>query len=112
MKVSIIKPLALAGSLACMAAFQVLPAAAGEIYPPEDTHAQQSNKTRAEVRAEYLQALNEGLIPTNSELDSGAYDRAMSAKASGPSSLTREAVQADAIEWMKLYSGDTDMGSR
>lgn len=111
MKVSIVKPLALAGSLACVAAFQVAPAAAQEIYPPVDEYAQQSTRTRAEVHAEYLQALKEGSIPGNAEFDEGPMGGVMSAQAA-PSSLTREAVLADAIEWMRLNSGDLDMGSR
>ncbi len=112
MNVSIVKPLALAGSLACMAAFQVLPAVAQEIYPKVDEPSQHSAKTRAEVRSEYLQALKEGAIPSNSESDEGPLGHVMSAKALAPSSLTREEVQADAIEWMRLNSGDLDMGSR
>ncbi|QCB48371.1 DUF4148 domain-containing protein [Hydrogenophaga sp. PAMC20947] len=112
MNVSIVKPLALAGSLACMAAFQVFPAAAQEIYPQVDEPSQHSTKTRAEVRSEYLQSLKEGSIPSNSEFDEGPFGHVMSAKAPAPSSLTREQVQADAMEWMRLNSGDLDMGSR
>ncbi|MFW5329899.1 hypothetical protein [Hydrogenophaga sp. ZJX-1] len=112
MKGSIIKPLALAGSLACMAAFQVFPAAAQEVYPQEDEQLKQSAKTREEVRSEYLQALNEGSIHSNSETHEAPFGSPMWAKASAPSSLTRKQVQADAIEWMRLNSGDVEMGSR
>ena len=112
MKVSIIKPLALAGSLACMAALQVFPAAAQEVYPQEDEQLKQSAKTREEVRSEYLQALKEGSIPSNSETHEALFGSPMWAKASAPSSLTREQVQADAVEWMRLNSGDLDMGGR
>ena len=112
MKVSIVKPLALAGSLACMAALQAFPAAAQEVYPQEDEQLKQSAKTREEVRSEYLQALKEGAIPSNSETHEALFGSPMWAKASAPSSLTREQVQADAVEWMRLNSGDLDMGGR
>jgi len=108
MKVSIVRPLAVAGSLACMAAFQVMPAAAADNdYAQASNQSQQSTKTRAEVRSEYMQALKEGTLPSNSESDFGS---AMSAKASAPSSLTRQEVQADTIEWLRLHRNDVQMG--
>jgi hypothetical protein len=113
MKVSIVRPLALAGSLACMAAFQVVPAAAADNdYPPADMQSQQSSKTRAEVRSEYLQALKEGTLPITSESDTGSFGSAMSAKAPAPSPLTRQAVRADTIEWLRLNRGDVQMGGQ
>jgi hypothetical protein len=113
MKVSIIRPLALAGSLACMAAVQVMPAAASDNdYPPASKQSQQSTKTRAEVRAEYLQALKEGTLPITSESDASPFGSAMSAKAPAPSSLTRQAVRADTLEWLRLNRGDVQMGGQ
>ena len=111
MKVSIIRPLALAGSLACMAAFQVMPAAAQEdkYQFQASEQSQESTKTRAEVRSEYLKALKEGTLPSNSESDLG---RDMSAKAAAPSSLTRQEVHADTIEWLRLHGGDVQMGGQ
>ena len=114
MKVSIIRPLALAGSLACMAAFQVMPAAAGESpdYPQATKQSQQSTNTRSEVRSEYLLALKEGTLPRTSESGAGPFGSAMLAKAPAPSSLTRQAVHADTIEWLKLDRGDVNMGGQ
>ena len=114
MKVSIIRPLALAGSLACVAAFQVVPAAASDNdYPPAASkQSQQSTKTRAEVRSEYLQALKEGTLPSTSESDAGPFGSAISAKAPDPSPLTRQAVRADTLEWLRLNRGDVQMGGQ
>ena len=145
MKVSIIRPLALAGSLACMAAFQVMPANAAGNQPEPSMQALQSTTTRAEVSfeylqarkearlpsdilthvakrtlpassstaradvsSEYLQAFKEGTLPSNSI---GGLGGTMSAKAP-PSSLTRQEVHADTIEWLRLNRGDVQMGGQ
>jgi hypothetical protein len=112
MKVSISRPMILASSLACMAAFQLPAVAADNDYPQANIKSQPSTKTRAEVRAEYLQALKEGTLPITSESDAGPFGSAMSAKAPAPSSLTRQAVHADTIEWLRLNRGDVQMGGQ
>ena len=89
----------------------------------------QSGKTRAEVRAEYLQAVREGTLPNTTEMDETTY-RAMTARGhaikdgkalaqaseSGAnpagSSLTRETVRADTLEWLRLHRGDNQMGGQ
>lgn len=119
MKASLIKTLALASGFACLTALSVGPAVAG------DKDIAQTGKTRAEVRAEYLQAVREGTLPNTSEMDEGTY-RAMTARGpaikggkalakaseSGTSPLTREAVRADAVEWLRLHRNDIQMGGQ
>ena len=85
----------------------------------------QTGKTRGEVRAEYLQAVKEGTLPNTTEMDETSYrtvtarghaikDGKALAKASesGTSPLTREAVRADSVEWMRLHRGDVQMGGQ
>ena len=182
MKASFIKTLALASGFACLTAFAVGPAMAGDkdIAQPGKTRAEvraeylqavregtlpnttemdetsyraltargspikegtaiaQTGKTRAEVRAEYLQAVREGTLPNTTEMDETSY-RAMTARgpaikdgkalaqatepgarpagsslsATAPSTspLSREAVRADTIEWLRLHRGDLQMGA-
>ena len=123
MKASFIKTLALTSGFACLTALSAGPAMAG------DKDIAPTGKTRAEVRAEYLQALREGTLPNTTEMDETTY-RAMTARghaikdekalaqASEPganpagSSLTREAVRADTLEWLRLHRGDRQMGGQ
>lgn len=65
-----------------------------------------STKTREEVTAEYLQAAKDGTLPPTRE-----GDTIMTAKLP-PSTLTREAVQAETAEWLRMSRGDTQMGSK
>ena len=111
MKVSIVRPLALAGSLACMAAFVAVPAAAqdNQPYPQQSEQSQQSSLTRAQVTAEYLQAVKDGTVHVSGE-NGGFFGGAESSKAASASSLTRQAVIADTTEWMKLHQNDVQMG--
>ena len=123
MKASLIKTLAVASGFACLTALSVGPAMAS------DKDIAQPGKTRAEVRAEYLQAVREGTLPNTTEMDETSY-RAMTARGhatkdgnalaqaseSGAnpagSSLTREAVRADTLEWLRLHRGDKQMGGQ
>ena len=113
MKVSIVRPLALAGSLACMAAFVAVPAAAqdDQHYPQRSEQSQQSSLTRAQVTAEYLQAVKDGTVPVSVE-NGGFFGGAESSKAASASSLTRQEVHADTIEWLRLHGGDVQMGGQ
>ena len=133
MKVSFIKTLALTSGFACLAALSVGPAMAG------DKDIAPGGKTRAEVRAEYLQAVQDGTLPNTTELDETTYRAMMargfstkrgnataqapdlgsspagtplSATAPSTSPLTREAVRADTIEWLRLHRGDVQMGGQ
>ena len=133
MKASFIKTLALASGFACLTAFTVGPAMAG------DKDMAQTGKTRAEVRAEYLQAVREGTLPNTGEMDDRTYGAMMarghaikggnalaqasesgtspagsslSATAPSTSPLTREAVRADTLEWLRLHRGDIQMGAQ
>ena len=133
MKASLIKTLALASGFACLTALSVGPAVAG------DKDIEQTGKTRAEVRAEYLQAVREGTLPNAGEMDDRTYGAMMargsaiksgkslaqasesgtspagsslSATAPPTSSLTREAVRADTREWLRLHRGDVQMGGQ
>ena len=136
MKASLIKTMALATGFVSLTALSVVPAMAGD---KDSTQSVQTGKTRAEVRAEYFQAVREGTLPNASEMDESSY-RAMTARgpainggkalaqasesgtslvgsslsATAPptSSLTREAVRADTLEWLRLNRGDMQMGGQ
>ena len=169
MKASLIKTLALASGFACLTAFTVGPAMAGDkdIAQTGKTRAEvraeylqavregtlpntgemddrtygammarghaikggtdiaQTGKTRAEVSAEYLQAVREGTLPNAGEIDDRTYGAMMArgspikdgkalaqASESGSSPLTREAVRADTLEWLRLHRGDIQMGAQ
>jgi len=135
MKASLIKTMALATGFVSLTALSVVPAMAGD---KDSTQSVQAGKTRAEVRAEYFQAVREGTLPNASEMDEGIYralttakgpaikggkdlaqasepgvrplGSSLSATAPPPSSLTREAVRADTLEWLRLHRGDIQMG--
>lgn len=110
MKTSFIK--SMATGAAALAAFSVVPAMADHHDDPSPAAQSQSTKTRAEVRAEYLQAVKDGTLPNISEAGETPVISAMSAKAP-TSTLTREAVRADTIEWLRLHRGDeVQMGSQ
>lgn len=119
MKALFIKTLALTSGFACLTALSVGPAVAG------DKDIAQTGKTRAEVRAEYLQAVREGTLPNTTEMDDRTYGAMMErgsakkdgkalahASESGTSPLTREAVRADTLEWLRLHRGDIQMGGQ
>ena len=135
MKASLIKTMALATGFVSLTALSVVPAMAGD---KDSTQSVQTGKTRAEVRAEYFQAVREGTLPNTSEMDEGTYrtlttakglaikggkalaqasepgaspvGSSLSATAPSTSFLTREAVRADTIEWLRLHRGDMQMG--
>lgn len=112
MKTSFIKSMAMASGLASLTAFSVVPAMADHHTDPSPAEQSfQSTKTRAEVHAEYLQAVKDGTLPNISETGETFLIRPMSAKAPA-SNLTREAVHADTIEWLRLHRGDVQMGSQ
>ena len=136
MKASLIKTMALATGFVSLTALSVVPAMAGD---KDSTQSVQTGKTRAEVRAEYFQAVRESTLPNASEMDESSYramtargpaikgDKALaqasesgtspvgsslSATAPPTSSLTREAVRADTLEWLRLNRGDMQMGGQ
>lgn len=112
MKASLIKTMALASGFASLAAFSVVPAmAADSSNAQSSTQTAPKGKTRAEVRAEYLQAVREGSLPNTSELDESSY-RAVTLTRSPASTLTREAVQADTMDSLQMQRGDVGMGSK
>ena len=133
MKASFIKTLALTSGFACLTALSVGPAMAG------DKDIAQTGKTRAEVRAEYLQAVREGTLPNTREMDETSYraltargpaikdgkamaqasepgarpaGSSLSATAPSTSPLSREAVRADTVEWLRLHRNDIQMGGQ
>jgi hypothetical protein len=63
----------------------------------------ESTKTVEQVRAEYFQALKDGTLPQTG-------DTATIYNAIAPSSLSREAVVADTLEWLRVHRGDVMMG--
>jgi hypothetical protein len=77
---------------------------ANEMDYPTQTLA--STLTREQVRAEYFQAAQNGALPPLND-----WNMSFIANASS-STLTREAVHADTLEWLKLTRGDIHRGSK
>lgn len=103
MKTVSCKTVVVASSLALLAALSAAPAAAGAenldySYPPLGKF--ESNKTRDEVRAELFQAIKDGSLAQATNTGPLVTPR------TPPSSLTREAVMAEAIQWVRDHHGD------
>ena len=111
MKTSLIKSMAMASGLASLAVFSVVPAMAEAEYPAPVAQSIQNTKTSAEVRAEYQQAVKDGTLRNLSESGDTPVIKFKSAGAPA-STLTRDVVRADTIEWLRLNRGDVEMGSR
>ncbi len=107
MKTSSFKTLAVATGLAALTAFSGGSALAGDPDYDYVLHSKpfMGTHTRDQVRAEYAQAAKDGTLPQVSD-----YALPMTAKAR-PSSLSRDAVYADTIEWLRVSRGDIQMGS-
>jgi Domain of unknown function (DUF4148) len=61
----------------------------------------ESTKTVEQVRAEYFQAQKDGTLPAVGETYTAITP---------PSTLTRQAVFADTVEWLRVTRGDVMMG--
>lgn len=141
MKSLSLKTITIVSTLACLSNFYTVPAFAGEYdWDYRSVPKFESTKTRAEVRAEYFQAARDGTlaradwdtryIASTSESTltreqvRAAYFQSVKdgtlAKddwdtrfvASTGSTLTREAVRADTLEWLRANRADTQMGSK
>jgi Domain of unknown function (DUF4148) len=64
-----------------------------------------SNTTRAQVRAEYLQARKDGTLP-----QMGDAGNVIGVKAPQATTLTRAEVRAQAIEWAKTHHTNMESG--
>ena len=110
MKTSSFKTLAVATGLASLAAFQGGSALA-EGFGLDYNFALQdkpfvSTTTREQVHTAYLQAAKDGALPSV-----GDYALPMTAKAPA-SNISRDAVYADTVEWLRVHRGDVQMGSQ
>jgi Domain of unknown function (DUF4148) len=76
-------------------------------YSSEAEKPFQSTKTRAEVMEEYFQARKDGTLPPVGETS----DTFATVK-QAPSTLTREEVMADTIEWLRTHGWDVSAGGR
>jgi hypothetical protein len=74
-------------------------------YPPA-IKSMSNSKTRAEVSAEYALALRDEMRPLNNEFAPVFLVR------TPPSTMSREAVRAETLEWLRASRGDVQMGSR
>ena len=107
MKTSSFKKLAVATGLASLTAFQGGSALAEGL---DYNLALQdkpfvSTTTRDQVHTAYLQAAKDGSLPS-------VCDCALPMTAKAPSSaISRDAVYADTIEWLRVHRGDVQMGS-
>lgn len=109
MKTSSFKTLAVATGLASLTAFHGGSALA-EGFGLDYNFALQnkpfvSTTTRDQVKATYFQAAKDGSLPSV-----GDYALPMTAKAPS-SAISRDAVYADTIEWLRVHRGDVQMGS-
>jgi Domain of unknown function (DUF4148) len=98
------KTLTVATGVASLAALYSVSALADDIGYPFKPDVFQSSKTRDEVRAEYFKAVKDGTLPQIGE-GSAAVTTAASS-----SNLTREAVLADTVEWLRVHRNDIVMG--
>ena len=109
MKTSSFKKLAVATGLASLTVFQGGSALAEGFGLDYNLALQDkpfvSTTTRDQVNTAYLQAAKDGTLPSV-----GDYALPMTAKAP-PSAISREAVYADTIEWLRVHRGDVQMGS-
>ena len=114
MKTLSVRTVAMASGLASLAVLSVVPAMAegSYDYPAPTAQSIQSTKTRADVRAEYQQAIKDGTLRNNLS-DSGETPLMSFSSARVPAStLTREAVRADTVEWQRLHQSDVQMGGQ
>lgn len=74
-------------------------------YPPA-IKTSASAMTRADASAEYTLALRNESHPLNNEFAPSFVEKHAS------SNLTREAVRAETMEWLRASRGDTQMGSQ
>jgi Domain of unknown function (DUF4148) len=97
------KTLTIAAGVASLAALYSVSALAEDIGYPFKTEVFQSTKTRDEVRAEYFKAVKDGTLPQVGEGSAPVT-------AASTSNLTREAVLADTVEWLRVHRNDIVMG--
>jgi phospholipase C len=97
------KTLTVAAGVASLAALYSVSALAEDIGYPSKPEVFQSTKTRDEVRAEYMKAVKDGTLPQVSEISAPVA-------ATSGSGLTREAVIADTLEWLRVHRNDIVMG--
>jgi Domain of unknown function (DUF4148) len=97
------KTFTIAAGVASLAALYSVSALAEDIGYPSKTEVFQSTKTRDEVRADYIKAVKDGTLP-----QIGEGPAPVTAAAS--SNLTREAVLADTVEWLRVHRNDIVMG--
>jgi hypothetical protein len=103
MKSKLFKTLAITAGLVSLSTIFTASAWADEgNWAPEKPFV--STKTVEQVRAEYFQAQKDGTLPQTAE---GASIYTVTAP---PSTLSREAVVADTIEWLRMTHGDVMMG--
>ena len=109
MKASSFKTWAVATGLASLTAFQGGSALAEGFGLDYNLALQNkpfvSTTNREQVRAEYSQAAKDRSLPS-------VCDCALPMTAKAPSSaISRDAVYADTIEWLRVHRGDVQMGS-
>lgn len=107
MKTSSFKKLAVATGLASLTAFQGGSALAEgldyNLALQDKPFA--STTTREQVHTAYLQAAKDGSLPS-------VCDCALPMTATAPTSnISRDAVYADTLEWLRVSRGDVQMGS-
>lgn len=106
MKASRLNILALAAGLATLAALPITSAMADDKDPvPSTTPSVQQGKTRADVRAEYLQARKEGRLPNITEIDETSYSAIFGNTAPR---MTRETTHARNVRPGRVPSTDMD----
>jgi Domain of unknown function (DUF4148) len=109
MKAFSIKIIARTSVAVSLIAFGGVAALAGERdYSTEAEKPFQSTKTRAEVMEEYFQARKDGTLPQAGETS----DMFATVKPAPTSTLTREEVMADTIEWLRTHGWDVSAGGR
>lgn len=105
MKTLTLKTLAVASGIVALASFTVLPVYA---ETPKDEFLGianfESTKSRDEVQQEYFQAMKDGSLAVAYDADSPVV------VGTSTSSLNREDVYAETVEWMRTKEIDIGMG--
>ena len=105
MKTLSLRTLAIVSGLACLNVYPVAQAQSNDWnYPPQVKF--ESSLSREEVRTEYFKAAQQGTLTSRGEVDASPTIAATTFT----STLSREAVIAETLDWMRTQQSDVMMG--
>ena len=105
MKTLSLRSLAIVSGLACLNFFPVAQAESSDLNFLQQVKFE-SSLSRNEVRTEYFKAAREGTLPSAGEADASPTI----AVSTFTSTLSRDAVVAEAMDWVRAQQSDVMMG--